>query len=92
MKYALVIPDGAADEPQQDAGGLTVTQPRRASPGWRFGWQLAASAMLRRDAPNCRRSARFLRQLLRFALRLPEKVRYPRGFRTLRRDLRSRIP
>ena len=51
------------------SGGLTVTQPRRASPRWRFGWQLAASAMLRRDAPNCRRSARFLRQLLRLVLR-----------------------
>jgi len=29
MKYALVIPDGAADEPQQDAGGLTPLQAAR---------------------------------------------------------------
>ena len=34
------------------SGGLTVTQPRRASPGWRFGWQLAAWAKHRQPPPD----------------------------------------
>jgi len=34
MKYAIIIPDGCADEPQESLGGKTPLAKRRSARNW----------------------------------------------------------
>ena len=60
MKYAIIIPDGAADEPQESLGGKTPLEaahtPHMDARGGRRAWSPARAIRPRRCRPG-RRSA-----------------------------------